>query len=163
MLGGVLEVTGTLSGSTSLTVSSGAVFYLAGGSLSVSGTITNNGTFKLSGAPSLTQTGTFINNGVLDLIDGPQSLPAGLMNNGVVLNASTVNVQQVAMNGSNLNITIHGYPQHTYQLQRATSLAAPVMWSNVGAAQTGAGAPLVFTDTGGAAGHQAFYQIMVSP
>jgi autotransporter-associated beta strand protein len=160
---GIMKLTGSLSGATSLSVSSGAVFHLAGGSLSVSGGITNNGIFKLSGTPALAQTGSFINNGVLDMIDGPQTLPASFTNNGTVLTSSSVQPQSVTMTGSNFTLTIHGYAQHTYQLQSTASLVAPVTWTNVGAPQIGAGSPLTFTDTGGAGGTQGFYQIMVSP
>jgi autotransporter-associated beta strand protein len=159
---GILKLTGTLSGGSSLTVSSGAAFYLAGGLLSVSGDITNSGIFKISGTPTLAQTGSFINNGVLDLINGPQTLPSRFTNNGTVLSASSVQVQQLAMSGTNFALMIQGYAEHTYQLQRATSLAAPVTWTNVGAAQAGTGSPLIFTDTG-AAGGQGFYQVQVSP
>jgi autotransporter-associated beta strand protein len=162
VLNGILEITGSLSNTTSLTVASGAVFYLAGGSLSVSGAITNNGILKLSGTPSLAHTGSFINNGVLDLINGPQPLPANFTNNGTVLNASSVQVRQLAMSGSNFALSIQGYAQHTYQLQRTASMVAPVTWTNVGASQAGTGSPLVFTDTG-ATGKQGFYQVQVGP
>jgi autotransporter-associated beta strand protein len=162
VLDGILESTGTLSKTSSLTVSNGAVFYLAGGSLSVSGAVTNNGIFETSGTPTLTS-GSFINNGVLDLIDGPQTLPANFINNGTVLNASSVQARQVTMSGSNFTLTIQGYSGHIYQLQRTPSLTAPVTWTNVGAAQTGAGSPLTFTDSGGASGTQGFYQILISP
>jgi len=67
------------------------------------------------------------------------------------------------MSGSNFMLTIQGYAQHTYQLQRAASLTAPVTWTNVGAAQTGNGSTLFFTDTGGASGTQGFYKVQVSP
>ena len=162
VLGGVLEITGTVAGTSSLTVINSGVFYLAGGSLSVSGAITNNGIFKLSGTPTLTQTGSFINNGVLDLINGPQSLPSNFTNNGAILNSSSVQVQQLAKNGSNFTLTIYGDPQHTFQLQRTTSLVAPVTWTNVGAPQVGTGFPLVFTDTS-ATGVSGFYQVLVLP
>jgi autotransporter-associated beta strand protein len=163
VLAGTLELTGTITGASSLTVSAGAVFYLAGGSLTVSGAITNNGIFKLSGTPALAQTGSFINNGVLDLIDGPQTLPAGFVNNGTVLNTSAVQVRQLEMTGSTFALMVQGYAQHTYQLQRTPSLTPPVTWTNVGAPQTGAGAPLIFTDTGGAGGAQGFYRVQVTP
>jgi autotransporter-associated beta strand protein len=160
---GILEITGTLSGTSSLTVSSGAEVYLAGGTISVAGGITNGGLFKLSGTPSLGQGGSFINNGVLDLINGPQSLPAAFVNNGTVLNSSSVQVQQLTKNGaSNFALTILGYAQHTYQLQRATSLVAPITWTNIGTAQVGTGGPLNFTDSS-APNTNGFYQILVSP
>jgi autotransporter-associated beta strand protein len=163
VLGGILEIAGTASGTSSLTVGNGASLYLAGGALSVSGPITNDGIFKLSGTAALAQTGAFVNNGVLDLINGPRTLPASFTNNGTVLAAGSVQVQQFAMSGSTLTLTIQGYAEHTYQLQRASSLAPPVTWANVGAPQTGAGAPLIFTDPAGAAGSAGFYQIQISP
>jgi fibronectin-binding autotransporter adhesin len=160
--GGVLEITGTIGKSTSASISSGAVLYLAGGKLSIAGSITNNGIVKLSGSASLSLTGAFTNNGVLDLIDGPQTLPTGFVNDGTVLTSSSVQVQQLAMSGSSFTLTIQGYAQHTYQLQSTSSLVAPITWTNVGAAQTGTGSPLNFTDTG-ASGTNGFYQILVSP
>ena len=117
---------------------------------------------EVSGAPALAYTGNFTNNGVLDLIDGPQTLPAGLINNGTVLNISVVNIQKVAMNGSILTLTIHGYAPHTYQLQRATSLTTPVTWTNIGTLRTGAGSNLTFTDNTASSG-LFFYRVMVSP
>jgi autotransporter-associated beta strand protein len=160
---GVLEISGTVSSTTSLLISSGATCYLAGGSLTVSGAVTNNGIFKISGAPALAVTGSFTNDGVLDLINGPSSLPPNFVNNGAVLTSSSVQAQGVTMTGSNFGLTIQGYAQHTYQLQRASSLVAPVTWTNVGAPQVGAGAPLTFSDSGRATGKQGFYQILVSP
>jgi hypothetical protein len=107
--------------------------------------------------------GTFTNNGVLDLINGPQSLPANFVNNGTVLNSSSVQVQQLAMSGaSSFSLTIQGYAEHSYQLQRATSLTAPITWTNVGAAQIGTGVPLNFTDAGAPVAN-GFYRVQVSP
>jgi hypothetical protein len=99
---------------------------------------------------------------VLDLINGPETLPGAFTNNGTVIDSASVKVQQMAMNGSNFTMTIQSYAQHTYQLQRATSMASPITWTNVGAAQAGTGSPLTFTDTG-APGGQGFYQVQVSP
>jgi autotransporter-associated beta strand protein len=160
--GGILEVSGTIAGSASVSISSGAVFYLAGGTLSTPGGITNNGTVKLSGSANLSQAGAFTNDGVLDLIDGPQTLPSGLINNGTVLNASSVQVRDVGISGSGFSLTIEGYAQHTYQLQSTNSLATPITWNNVGAAQTGTGGPLTFTDPS-ATGTNGFYKVQISP
>jgi len=161
--GGVLEITGAITSSTSVSVSSGAVLYLAGSALNIIGSINNSGVVKLSGSASLSLTGTFTNNGVLDLINGPQSLPARFVNNGTVLNSGSVEVQQLAKSGSNsFSLTIQGYAQHTYQLQRAPSLAAPITWSNIGAPQTGSGTPLTFSDPS-TSGSNGFYKVLVSP
>jgi autotransporter-associated beta strand protein len=158
---GVLEITGTMLGASSLTVANGAVFYLAGGSLSVSGGITNNGIFKLSGTTSISLTGSFLNNGVLDLINGNASLPPNFVNDGTVLSANAVQVQQIALSGSSFSVSIQSYPEHNYQLQQSNSLRNPT-WTNVGAAQAGDGTVLTFTDPS-AGGSQGFYQIQVSP
>jgi autotransporter-associated beta strand protein len=158
---GVLEIGGSFSEAASLTIANGATVYLAGGSLAVSGSITNNGIFKVSGTPSLAITGKFINNGVLDLINGPASLPPNFVNNGTVLNASNVKVQQFGITGTTLNLTIQSYVEHTYQLQRSSSLTNP-NWIDAGAAQVGTGSNLEFTDPS-ATGAQGFYQVLVSP
>jgi autotransporter-associated beta strand protein len=161
--GGILQVTGAITQSTSATISNGAVLYIDGGTLDIIGSIINSGMVKLSGSATLAQTGSFTNNGVLDLINGPQTLPSGFVNNGIVLYAGSVQVLNQSMSGVNgFSLTVQGYAQHTYQLQRATSLTAPVTWSNIGSPQTGAGAPLTFTDSG-AAGTAGFYKIVVSP
>jgi rhamnogalacturonan endolyase len=158
---GVLEVTGNISNTNSVTIASGATFYLAGGSLSVGGNITNNGLFKISGTPTLAPSGSFINNGVLDLINGPSSLPPNFVNNGSVLNAGSVTVQQAAISGNTFSLSIQSYLQHNYQLQRAASLINP-SWTNVGSSQAGTGSALNFADPT-ATDKQGFYRVLVSP
>ena len=159
---GVLEITGTLSSTSSVSVANGAVFYLAGGgSLSVAGSITNNGIFKIAGTPAFSFTGSFINNGVLDLINGPSTLPANFVNNGTVLVAGSVAVVHAGMTGTTFSLTVQGYAQHTYQLQRSGTLTGPD-WTNIGAAQTGTGSTLAFTDPA-ATDAKEFYRVQVSP
>ena len=160
--GGVLELTGTLLSANGLTVGASGVFDLAGGNLSISGNITNNGIFKLSGTPTLTKTGSFTNNGVLDLINGPSTLPTNFVNDGTVLYASSVLVQQAAMSESGFNVTIQSYLQHTYQLQTSPS-TSPTAWTNVGAAQAGTGGALILTDPSATTGTQGIYRVLVSP
>ena len=138
------------------------MLYLAGGTLSINGAISNSGLVKLSGTASLAVTGTFTNTGILDLINGPQALPAHFINNGIVLNSDSVKVQQTARSGSTFTVMIEGYAQHTYQLQRASSVVPPITWANIGLAQSGTGSQLVFTDTS-ASGAQGFYRMQVSP
>jgi autotransporter-associated beta strand protein len=161
--GGILEITQPLSKSSSTTVSSGAVLYLAASSLSGSGSITNNGIVKLSGSAALSLTGTFTNNGVLDLIDGSQSLPVHFVNNGTVLDATSIQPLSLARSGaSQFSFTIPGYAQHTYQFQRTSSLTPPITWANIGSVVTGTGAPITLTDPA-ATGTNDFYKVLVSP
>jgi autotransporter-associated beta strand protein len=157
---GILEITGTVSNTSSVVITSGATCYLAGGSLTVSGAITNNGIFKISGTPALALTGSFTNNAVLDLINGPSTLPPNFVNHGTVLDAANVTVQQAGMTGATFNLSIQSYLQHTYQLQRAGSLTNPT-WTNVGSPQTGTGSTLNFSDPA-ATGTQGFYRVLVS-
>jgi autotransporter-associated beta strand protein len=160
--GGVLELTGSLTSAKSLTINSGDVFYLAGGSLSISGSVTNNGIFKVSGSPAnFTQTGAFTNNGVLDLINSNGTLPPRFTNDGTVLYASSVVVQAAATSVSGFSVSIQSYVQHTYQLQSTASLS-PTSWTNVGAPQAGTGGTLVLTDPF-ATGTQGIYRVLVSP
>lgn len=161
--GGVLKITGSASGSSSLSVASGATLHLAGGSLSIAGTIVNHGTFKLSGTPTLTSTGNFTNNGVLDLINGPQTLPANFVNHGAVVDSSVVKVQQASISESGFTATIQTWPGHTYQLQRTISFSPPITWTNVGMPMDGDGTLSSLTDPGGGAGVLAFYRVEVSP
>jgi len=158
---GILEITGTDSSTSSVTIANGATCYLAGGSLTVSGAITNNGIFKISGTPALSLTGSFTNNGVLDLINGPSALPPNFVNHGTVLEAGNITVQEAGLSGTTFNLAINSYAEHTYQLQRTVSLTNPT-WTNIGSAQAGNGSTLSFADPA-VTGSQGFYRILVSP
>ncbi len=79
--GGLLQGQGTLGGNL---VNEGLV-ELASGSFDVTGTITNNGYFRIRAPASLAATGTFTNTGVLNLIGSSQPIPPGTVNTGVIL------------------------------------------------------------------------------
>ena len=74
----------------------------AGGTLSVTGgDVTNNGTVRLERGAQLVVggSGTLTNNGTLDVITGGLSLGGGgLVNHGVVLDSSVVQVTGVSRN-----------------------------------------------------------------
>jgi hypothetical protein len=63
-------------------------------------------------------------------------------------------------------VFVKGYSAHSYQLQRADSLAGP--WANLGSAQAGQTQPngeptlLAFIDLA-ATGAQQFYRVAVNP
>ena len=107
VLQGVLELTGSIAGTSGLNISSGATFDLAGGSLSVAGSIVNSGTFILSGTSPVTYTGSFTNNGTLDLTNGATA-PAGMVNDGTINNAPVITgtLAATAYNGSNFTYQI---------------------------------------------------------
>ena len=157
---GVMKVTGSLAGSTSLFVAAGATLAVTDGDVSVTGAITNTGTLRLTGTATLSSTGTFTNNGTLDLINAPQTLPPNFVNNGTVLNASVVKVKTIALAGGTVTVTIQSYTGHNYQLQSTTSLTTGT-WQNAGLPQVGAtGTVLTFTSP---AGTGSFYRVSVLP
>jgi rhamnogalacturonan endolyase len=159
---GILEIGGTLNGTSGITISGSGSYYQAGGELSVAGSITNNGIFKISGSPTITLTGAFTNNGVLDLINGSSTLPSGLVNHGTILTSSSAtSLSQASLSGGTLSISMPSYVEHTYQLERATSLASPT-WTAVGSSQMGTGSMLTLQDPA-VSGSAAFYKVIVSP
>ena len=154
---------GTLTGCGSITgnlLNNGTVIANCGGTLAINGNVTNNGTMQFLNGSGLAVTGTFVNNGLLDLLTGAQALPVNFINNGTVLLATNIVVQNFSLIAGNISLTIQGYDGHTYQLQRTASLA-PASWQNVGPSQDGANAPLIFSDTPN--GSQNFYRVLVSP
>lgn len=160
--GGILKITGSLTGTTALAVAAGAALEMSGGTLSVAGPITNNGTVRLYGTAALSSTGSFTNHGVLDLINGPQSLPANFVNNGLVLDSTSLRTTSASKAGNTVTLTAPTYPGHTYQLQRSATLSSPT-WINVaGQSVNGDGTAHVFTDSA-ATGGQLFYRLLVTP
>jgi autotransporter-associated beta strand protein len=159
---GILEITGTLTATSGLTISGSGSYYQDGGKLNVAGSITNNGIFKISGSPAITLTGAFTNNGVLDLINTPSTLPFSIVNNGTVLTSGSATAgSQATLSGSTFSISIPSYIEHTYQLERATSLASPT-WTLVGTSQAGTGSAIVLQDPA-VTGSGAFYKVFISP
>jgi hypothetical protein len=130
----------------------------ASGTLTVAGGVTNQGTLRLLGNAQLTFDGALINNGVLDIMTWSGVLPPGLVNNGVLLDGSAIQIESCAVKNGNVDLTIMGYAGHTYQLQ-ASSALNPATWSNVASPQAGAGETLEFTDDAGA-GYE-FYRVAV--
>jgi hypothetical protein len=73
---------------------------------------------------------------------------------------------QCSKNGTTVLLSVKSYSAHSYQLQRADSLAGP--WVNLGGAQAGQTQPtgeptlLALVDNN-ATGPQRFYRVMVTP
>ena len=150
---------GTIDGD--LNVSTGAMVTCGTGTLAVTRDVVNNGTMRFTGGATLNATGSFVNNGVLDLLTGAQGLPANLINNGAVIDSSSLSQAQASQNGTTFTVKVRTYAGHAYQLQRAISLTAPT-WTDVGTPQTGDGSVRDFIDTG-ATGAQRFYRVLLTP
>ncbi len=159
---GTLKVSGSLSGSSSLAISFGATVELSGTLLSISGDVTNDGTLRHLGTGQLHVAGTFVNNGVLDLINGPQDLPPNFINNGIVLDSSSVRVSSITVSGAEVLVSVLSYAGHTYQLQRSGNLEES-FWQNIGTAKSGNGEILDFQDPDGGDLTRQFYRVVIAP
>ncbi|MCX6873858.1 MAG: autotransporter-associated beta strand repeat-containing protein [Verrucomicrobia bacterium] len=154
--GAFLTGFGTIVGNV---INDGTLAAEAGGILVITGEVTNNGTNRISNSTELHINGSFVNNGVLDVITGSVRLPAAFINNGVILDSSSVRVQELTKTGTTVRLTIRSVAGHVYQLQHNPQLAAG-SWTPVGSTQDGTGEVLTFTD-GGASGPCGFYRIAV--
>jgi len=159
---GDIVLTGLLTNAGNVTITTGTVVLTSGGTVTISGALTNNGTLRCLSGTVLKPTDFFINNGVLDLINGNALLPTNFINHGVVLTASDVRVAQCSPIGNDIVIRLASVMGHTYQLQ-ITDTITPPAWTNAGPSQAGTGGVLTFTDTGGLLRSQRFYRVAVGP
>ncbi len=137
-------------------------FESGGGSVTVDGSVTNQGTLRLLGDADLNINGVLQNMGVLDIMTWNGELPPGFVNNGVLLDRAAIQVESCAVQDAAFSLTIMGYAGHTYELQYANQLQPP-SWTNVGNLQTGSGQSLIFTATNGITSSQGFYRLAVDP
>jgi autotransporter-associated beta strand protein/probable HAF family extracellular repeat protein len=154
--GAFLTGSGTIVGNV---LNDGTITVEAGGVLVITGEVINNGTKRITNHTTLQISGSFVNNGVLDIITGAVRLPAAFTNNGVILDSSSVRVQELTKTDTTVRLTIRSAAGHVYQLQHNPQLAAG-SWVPVGPTQDGTGDVLTFTD-GGASGPCGFYRIAV--
>ncbi len=165
-LGGTLAGCGTLNAAL---VNDGIVTSSCGipGGLTVSGNITNNGSMQFTAGTGFQSSGTFTNNGILDLLTGFQSLPSNFINNGIVIDSSTLGMCSASKSANVVTVKVPTHSGHSYQMQRSASMSAG-SWVNVGTPQTGlttaTGAPTdrTFTDSS-ASDPKCFYRFVVTP
>jgi len=155
---------GMLSGYGSLTkngVSSGQIL-VTGGKLTLSGTITSAGTLRFAGSAAMSGTGTLVNSGALYLTLGMHPLPAKFVNNGVMLDTSSLGIQGFTAQGLSVELRTASALNQNYQMQWA-DLLAPTVWNNIGVAQPGTGSTLTFSHTGTAPNARRVYRIILVP
>jgi hypothetical protein len=100
---------------------------------------------KFAGA-TLTVTGTFTNNGVLDLLTSPGTiLPPGFVNNGTVIDSSSLRISKVSTSGGQIYVEVQSRMGHVYTLQRASSPEPTAEWQDVGSPFNGSGGLLTFS------------------
>ncbi len=154
--GGFLTGVGTIIGNLT---NEGSVTAATGGVLAMDGVILNQGTMQLTGGTTLDMHGSFINDGVVDVITGAFHPPATFVNNGVLLDSSSVRVASLAKTGTTVRLGIESVAGHSYQLERSLSLADGT-WAPLGDPQQGTGGVLTFSDDA-AVGRCGFYRIVV--
>jgi hypothetical protein len=154
----VLSGCGTISG-TVVVDPGGLVQADCGGTLTFSGSVTNNGTMRAINGSVLEAYGIVVNNGTIDVINGGTSFHGGFVNNGTVWSASSVQASQASVSGQDFVVQVPSVTNHTYQLEYTASLT-PTNWIDTGASQPGTGGVLTFTDPGGATNLPArFYRV----
>jgi hypothetical protein len=159
---GTLDLGSTSLGAAGFDVRQGTLTIGSGGQLTVSGNITNSATLRLTGNAQLNVSGSLVNTGVLDIINWNGTLPPGFVNTGVVLDRSSVQVKACSFSNRVFSLTISGYQGHVYQLQRSASLN-PAVWTDIGSAQTGGGADLLFSHTNSVGTNAGFYRLQIFP
>ncbi len=164
---GTLSLTGSLLHTVGVTVAQGALLEVAGGQLGVNGNLINNGFLRLTGSATLAATGSITNNGVVDISHWNGVLPANIVTGkgGVVLDATGLQITQIARSTAAVQVTVNGLVGLSYQLQRATSLTL-TDWQGVGTSSVPQAAtvngPLVLTDGNPLTAMQGFYRVIVS-
>jgi hypothetical protein len=149
---------GTINGNVVVDLG-GTVLADCGGTLTFTGIVTNNGTMRAIQGSVLEAYGMVVNNGTIDLINGGTNFHAGFVNNGTVLDASSVIASQASLCGQDFIVQVPSVIDHTYQLQFTPSLT-PTNWTNINAPQPGTGGVLTFTDSGGATNSPTrFYRV----
>ena len=158
--GAALTGTGTINADLNIS-GSASVTSTAGGALTVTGAVVNNGTFRIGANTSFTASGSFVNNGVLDLLTSPSALPANFENHGIVIENTRRTITAAAKDGNDFTCFCMGYAGHSYQLQTSESLTGA--WTNVGAPVAGAGTTIEWSVTGGGTGERRFFRVAVTP
>jgi rhamnogalacturonan endolyase len=159
--GGLLTGCGTINGPL---VNHGTMLLNCGmgQQLVVNGSFTNHGTLQLLAGTAIAVSGSFVNHGTIDLITSPNGLPPGLINNGVIINSSSVVIQSIDLTDGEVVIAIQTVANHGYQLQRSPSLGAPV-WTDIGSQEPGNGSVVTLVDSPAAQSGQFFYRVLVAP
>ena len=153
---------GTINGLVVVDVG-GTVLADCGGTLTFfKGTVTNNGIMRAINGSTLEFYAKLVNNGTVDVINGSTNFHLPFINNGTILDASSVVISQTSVSGNDVIVKIQSVAGHTYQMQITPSLSPPT-WADSGPAQAGTDGVLTFTDVGGATNQPSrLYRIEVT-
>ncbi len=156
--GATLLGPGTLRGELSIE----GMLSCTGGTLVLDGRVINDGVVRLTSAALLSTTDTFYNNGVLDLLTAEGEVPANLVNTGIVIDSSGLEITSLGIDGDDFELTMMTYEGHDYQLWWSPDLK-PDSWNPTGPVVAGDGTEKPFSDPGGATHGARYYKVVVTP
>ena len=162
-LSGSGVVTVNISNANNLSIPSGDTVVWTSGNYQYASALIE-GTLHLRGDASIGISGSMVNRGVLDLIHWNGTLPSGVINEGVILDRSSVKILSSTKTEDSFQLTTPGYAGHAYQLKTADDLAGP--WMDSGEPVTGTGtpsAPQVILLSAPVSGERGFYRVVVTP
>ncbi|MEO6478380.1 MAG: T9SS C-terminal target domain-containing protein [Luteolibacter sp.] len=159
----VIQITGVLNPSSITVKGSTPYVFTGGGSLTVSGNITNSGTTRFSGTLPISLAGTWTNQGTLDFLTYLGNPPPGIVNvsGGTIIYPTDLRILQSQKSGISFQALFHLYNGHTYQLQKSASLGSGTWQNVVGQSKTGDGSDWTFSDSS-AGSSKSFYRISAS-
>jgi formylmethanofuran dehydrogenase subunit C len=154
---GTLSGCGTINGSV-IVDPGGTVLADCGGTLTFTGIVTNNGSWKAINGSVLESFGPVVNNGVLNVIDGHTNFLAGFVNNGVVLTADNLpQILSVTRIGTDVKINFTTVNTLTHVFEFTSNLVSQG-WTPL-LSFTGSGGITSITDPGAAMLPQRFYRV----
>ena len=153
---------GTINGSV-LVDAGGTMISDCGGTLSVTGSVTNNGVMEAVNGGTLESYGLVVNNGLINAFSGNTNFHAGLVNNGAVLTSNSLpQIVSFSLIGSNVNIQFTTFSNLTHYVEYNSDLVNGSWIALTG--YTGTGGIMSHTDPGAATLTQRFYRVhMVVP
>jgi hypothetical protein len=155
----VLSGCGTINGSV-LVDAGGIVLADCGGTLTFTGIVTNNGSWKTVDGSVLESYGPVVNNGVINVINGNTNFHSGFINNGVVLASNSIpQIISVSVVGSGVEVTFTTSSSPTYILEFTSDLVTGTWTPLIGF--TGMGGDVTLTDFEALLQTQRFYRVQL--
>lgn len=157
----VLTGCGTINGD--VVVDAGGQVIAGGGgcTLTINGTVTNNGTMWAINGNVLQVNGLVVNQGTV-IYNTNGFKFNDVLNSGLIIDAGSTTISQIYRSDADLVVKIPSVVGLNYQLVFAKSLNSGSTPLPIGSPTAGTGGTLTLIDPGGAADHSRFYQVQIS-
>jgi hypothetical protein len=148
---------GTINGSV-VVDAGGRMVVDCGGTLSFAGIITNNGIMKATNGSTFESFGLVVNNGLINVLSGKTNFHSGFINNGVVLDASSIpQITSIQTAGPDVEIWFTTSTGATYIVEYRIDLSSG-SWIPLPSV-VGNGGSISVTDPGAVLLPQKFYRV----